>query len=139
MATPVFASGFFATMAIGTNELPVIEWSLARTRTLVEFKNSQTGIYPFRDPTFGDIIANVSIDRDFANNPNAAPYNILPGTTLVNCNFYERQTAKDALNGPVHVVSAMIISSAPVKCQVNGKDAYSFTAAINGTYTPPTS
>ena len=137
MATSVFASGFFGTVTINGSECPVIQWSLSRTRTLVEFRNSLTGIYPFRDPTFGDIVASVVIDRDFANNPNGSPFYILPGQTLTNLVLYEKQTAKSAVNGPAHTISAAIINSTPVTTAVAGKVGYSFTAPINGTYTPP--
>lgn len=133
----VFAAGYNGTATINGVEVPIMGWSLRRTATVVDFKNSRTGVFPARDTTFQDISADLTLDRDFGsgNNPNSL---FQQGQTITNVILYEKQTAHQALNGPTHIISSMVVPAAPVSLNVNGKIVYSMTALITGTYTPPT-
>lgn len=148
MAASIFASGFNGAMTISSGtQLPLINWSLARTAQIQTFKNSLTGPFPVVDPTFQNIVAQATIDRDFGNNPNIGGYGLGQGATISNIYLIEREATRGTpiTSGPVHLIGSAVITSAPVKCDVDGKVGYSFTFQItggylnaSGVYTPPT-
>lgn len=142
MATPSYASGYDATITVtgltGVTDFPLMTWSMSRVAPAVLFRNSKTGPMPVAAPQgFQNATAEIVIDRDFANNPNAT---MVMGTTLGQCVFYENTTTHGGLTGgPAHTWAGGVVTSAPVECVVTGKIGYRYSLQINGTYTPPAS
>lgn len=138
MSVGTYHSGFFGTAAVNGVELSVISWSVNPTSDIVVFKNSKTGRYPYREPTYIDV-SNISIavDYDFTQNPYQSPLTIQVGTTLASVNLYMHQTAAGSLNGPFWGFTSVVVVTTPQDLQVDGKIGTSFTCAINGPFTYP--
>lgn len=141
----LFRSGKFGTVTVnGNNELPTMSWEVDPSVSIVDFRNSKTGNFPYREATFFDASVSVVLDIDFDLYPWASPANIVVGQ-LITAKFYLRQTAPGAFNGdfwafPQNGVSnaGLIVTSNPHSLAIDGKNGTSFAAVISGPFTYPT-
>ena len=124
-----FHSGKDGKTTVNGNEVPITDWSVDPMATLVDFKNSKTGLFPKREATFRDATVSLGIDFDFDANPFAAPISITPGTTLTNTKLY-----LNGLAGLFHNFASLVVEGTPQQLSVEGKIITRVNCRVDGTF-----
>lgn len=141
-----FHSGKYGTGTVNGVEIPLISWDVEPTVDIVRFLNSKTGSYPKREATFYDASVTLVFDLDFDAYPFATPINLIPGQ-IVTAKLYMRQTANSALNGDFWQFpktgldtssNGLVVQSAPMSLNVDGKIGTSVSCLITGAFAWPT-
>lgn len=126
-------SGISGTATVNGTELPITDWSVNPSATILQFVNSLTGKHAKKASTFEDATFSFSFDWDDSNNPFAAPLTIVQGSTITN--------VKLLLDGPSgslywNFPSAIVVST-PQSMQRAGKITTSVNCTADGTFAAP--
>jgi hypothetical protein len=127
-----FHSGKTGTGTVNGTEVPLTDWAVDSSATIVQFINSKTGNYPKREATFRDLTGNFGIDFDFDANLFASPLSILAGVTVTNIKLYLNGTA-----GLYWGIASAVIQGTPQSLSVDGKIITRVNFATDGTVTAP--
>lgn len=126
-------SGFTGTATINGTELPVTDWSVSPSATILQFMNSLTGKHARKSATFEDASFSISFDWDDSNNPFASPLTITQGATITN--------VKLLLDGPTGALywsfPSAIVSGTPQSLQRAGKITTTLNCTADGTFAAP--
>lgn len=142
---PTFRSGKFGTATVnGANELPTVSWEVDPSVSVIDFRNSKTGNFPYREATFFDCSVSIVLDIDFDLYPFAAPANIIVGQ-LITAKLYLRQTAPSTFSGhfwefpkPATPNAGLIVVTNPHSMVIDGKNGTSFACLTTGPFNYPT-
>lgn len=134
MSCPIFKAGFSGAATVGSAQVPVISWSVNPTVEIVEFKNSLSGVWVMRQPTFGDVSGSIVIDRDFSSNPFAGSLSLTVGTIITNLTLYEAAATKGSPTSgdPAYTFASVLITSTPEQVVIEGKIGISVNFAGAG-------
>lgn len=126
----------------GTVELDFIGGSMSAKNEIVMFKTSRTGRLPVRELTFGDNTLTFNIEQNFLAQPtgtNGGNLSVLnTGTFSAALYLNVPYPTAPGVNDPGYFFSALVIESAPVSTQVEGKTTLSYTCPVAGPWTEPT-
>lgn len=126
----------------GTVELDLIGAGMSPSNEVVRFVTSKTGRLPYREITFGDNALNFAIEQDFLHQPtgsNGGNLSVLSTGTMAAILYLNVPSpSAPGTNDACYNFSSLVIQSAPVSLQIEGKSALSYTCPINGPWTEPT-
>lgn len=125
----------------GSVELDFVSGSMSPKNEIAKFVTSRTGRLPRREVTFADNTLNFSIEQNYLAQPT--------GTSGGNLTVLNTGTFAAALylnvpyptapsnTDPCYNFSALVIESAPVSIQIEGKSSLSYSCPVAGPYTEP--
>jgi hypothetical protein len=132
-----FHSGTGGTVTIGGVELPVTSWSVDPSVEIVPFRNSKSGGYSIKEPTYKDANFTVEVDFDYDANPFAVAGGLTIGTTVSAVKLFLRGAGTVPTAQPYWSFPSAIIVSTPQRNETNGRLTTTFNMTANGAFTYP--
>lgn len=125
----------------GTTEMDLIGANMGATNEIARFVTSKTGRVPYREVTFADNSLSFAIEDNYLAHPtgsNGGNLTVLNTGTIAAVLYLN--VLAPAMPGTADACfnfSSLVIQSAPVSLQIEGKEALNYTLPINGPWTEP--
>lgn len=133
-----FQSGIDGKAFVGASELAIIGWTTNPTSEVQRFRNSKTGRFTLKEPTFKDVTGTVTIEHDFDDPIFELGTPIEAGEFIEDVKLYLRKNDTAPLaTEPYWSFPSMLVTSTPQSLEVDGKIQTSFNFEGDGEFGTP--